>query len=387
MTGEHTPDWDPRAEDVLRDQRAAYDAMRETCPVAYSRLLEWSIFRHKDVLRVLRDHETFSNVVSTHLSAPNGMDPPEHTVYRRVIEPYFAPDKMQAFAPGCRVIAAELVERGLAGAEIECMSALARPFAVRVQCAFLGWPATLEEPLIEWTQRNREATRAQDREALAQLARQFEGVIDDQLERRQQSQAGPHEDVTAALMYERVWDRPLSNEEIASILRNWTVGEIGTIASSIGILIHFVSTEPKLQARLRAEPALLPRAIDEILRLDGPLIANRRIAKRSVVLGGRQIAAGERLSLMWIAANRDAAVFDSPYEFRWDRDPAKNLLYGAGIHVCPGAPLARLELQIFLEELLGRAAELRIDYDRPAIRGRYPGAGYEQLYIGLPERT
>ena len=71
----------------MRDQRAAYDELRQRCPVAHSELMHWSLFRHADVKRVLSDHETFSNAVSQHLSVPNGMDPPEHTEYRRILEP------------------------------------------------------------------------------------------------------------------------------------------------------------------------------------------------------------------------------------------------------------------------------------------------------------
>ena len=79
-------DWDPRSEAVLRDSRAAYDEMRERCPVASSEFMQWSLFRHEDMTRVLHDHETFSNAVSQHLTVPNGMDPPEHTAYRRIVE-------------------------------------------------------------------------------------------------------------------------------------------------------------------------------------------------------------------------------------------------------------------------------------------------------------
>src|SRR5450755_3051536 len=100
------PDWDPKSDVVLRDQLAAYDEMRERCPVAYSDFLSWSLFRHEDVVRVLNDHDTFSNAVSKHLSVPDGMDPPEHTEYRRIVESYFRPELMEAFEPQFRAIAA-----------------------------------------------------------------------------------------------------------------------------------------------------------------------------------------------------------------------------------------------------------------------------------------
>lgn len=383
MNDKSKPDWDPRSEDVLRDQRAAYDQMRERCPVAYSEFMQWSLFRHEDVTRVLHDHETFSNAVSQHLSVPNGMDPPEHTPYRRIIEPYFAPQRMDAFEPACREIAAELVQGALASGEVELMADFALPFAVQVQCAFLGWLPTLHEPLVRWTQKNYAATLAQDRQALSELAREFEGFIDDMIETRLQAGARPEDDVTAALMHEKVWGRPLSNEEIASILRNWTAGEIGTLSAAVGILAHYIAEHPELQGQLRAQPSLLPAAIDEILRIHGPLAANRRVTTRPVEIGGRKIDAGERISLIWIAANRDGRVFEDPDSFCLDRDPDKNLLYGAGIHVCPGAPLARMELRVAMEELLERTSRIQPVPDKSPTNAVYPASGFAALPLQI----
>ena len=376
-----TPDWDPRSEDVLRDQRAAYDGMRERCPVAWSEFMQWSLFRHEDVARVLDDHERFSNAVSQHLSVPNGMDPPEQTAYRRVIEPYFAPERMAAFEPACRDIAAALVREALARGTVELMAQVALPFAVRVQCAFLGWPPTLHEPLVQWARKNHEATLAQDRHAMSEIAREFEGFIDDMLDARVETDAGPEDDVTAALMHDKVWGRPMSNEEIASILRNWTVGEIGTISAAVGILAHHLAHHVELQNRLRAEPSLLLAAIDEILRIHGPLVANRRVATRPLEIGGRRIAAGERITLMWIAANRDGRVFENPATVQLDRDPTHNLLYGAGVHVCPGAPLARMELRIVMEELLARTTGIEPKPGEAPVNAAYPASGFVNLPI------
>ncbi|MCC6617346.1 MAG: cytochrome P450, partial [Anaerolineae bacterium] len=328
-----SPDWEPTSETVLRDQRAAYDAMRERCPVAYSELMQWSLFRHDDIVRVLNDHETFSNAVSRHMSVPHGIDPPAHTAYRRIIDPYFAAPRMTAFEPACKEIAAALVQGAVARREVEAMTALALPFAVRVQCAFLGWPPSLHEPLGRWTRKNHEATRSQDQQALAEVAREFDEVIDSQLDARKRAGASPVDDVTASLMHEQIDGRNLSREEIASILRNWTAGEVGTISAAVGILAHYLAEHERLQAQMRAHPALLPAAIDEILRMHGPLVSNRRVTTRSVEIGGRNIAAGERLSLIWISANRDGRVFPAPDDFQLDRDASRNLLYGAGIHV------------------------------------------------------
>lgn len=376
-------DWDPRSAETLHDQRAVYDQMREQCPVAYSDFLQWSLFRHEDVLRVINDHLTFSNAVSRHLSVPNGMDPPEHTPYRRIIEPYFSPERMAAFEPVCRELAVDLVCGALASGQLELMAELAVPFAAHAQCAFLGWPPSLYAPLIRWTHNNYHATLARDRQALAELARQFEGYIDELLDERLQAEAGPERDLTAALLHETIAGRPLSNEEIASLLRNWTVGEIGTLSAAIGSLVHFLAIHPQWQDRLRANPALIPQAVEEILRIDGPLATNRRVTTCPVEIGGRQIAAGEQVTLHWIAANRDERAFEEPQTFQLDRDQANNLLWGAGIHVCPGAPLARLEMRVCLEELLQRSSRIQLDQEKSPIRGVYPACGFATLPVQI----
>ena len=103
----------------------------------------------------------------------------------------------------------------------------------------------------------------------------------------------------------------------------------------------------------------------------------------AVELGSQALAAGERLSINWIAANRDPRAFDEPDSFRIDRDPSPNLLYGAGIHVCPGAPLARLELRVLMEELLARTSAITLAESRPPVRAVHPDAGYAALLVRL----
>ncbi|MDZ7851661.1 MAG: cytochrome P450 [Halomonas sp.] len=379
MSDTPTPDWDPRSESVQADQIAAYDEMRSRCPVAYSDYLQWSLFRHADVMRVLEDHETFSSAASRHLSVPNAMDPPEHTHFRRLIEPYFGPDAMADFAPQCRAIAEGVVDRLPADGEVEAMTEMGQDFALQIQCAFMGWPTSLHEPLRAWVKRQQAATLAGDREALGELALEFDGVIRELLASRREAGELAPDDVTTRIMNETVEGRALTDEEIVSILRNWTVGELGTISASIGILMRYLAANPELQGRLCGDRSLLPAAIDEILRLDAPLMSNRRITTCPVEIGGRRLEAGERLTILWGSANRDEAVFSDPDEVRLDRDPQDNLLYGAGIHVCPGAPLARMELRDFMAALLDATLDIRPLPGRPAVRARYPAGGYAEV--------
>ncbi|GLU31849.1 cytochrome P450 [Trinickia caryophylli] len=367
MDAKRKSDWDPRSEEVRRDQVAVYDEMRGRCPVAHSEYLHWSLFRHEDVMRVLNEPETFSSAVSHHLSVPNGMDPPEHAQYREIIEPYFDPERMAAFEPKCRSIAASLVDALPRHGEVEFMAGFAEAFAMRIQCAFLGWPGQLHVPLREWVRRNHAATLSGDKRAMGSVAVQFDGYISALLTERRRLGCDAPEDITTSLMRAHIGGRPLSDPEIVSILRNWTVGELGTIAACVGILAQYLAVRPDVQEQVRAHSALLPAAIDEILRIRPPLIANRRVAAKAVNIGGRNIEAGERITLIWASADRDEAAFGNSDEFRLDRDPDKNLLYGAGIHACPGAPLARLELRVVMEELLAKTTRLALVSDSPSV--------------------
>ena len=127
------------------DPRIEYDALRERCPVAWSEARQGSVLRHAEVLRVLHEHETFGNAVSAHPAVPNGYDPPQHTAYRRALDPFFAPPRMQRFEPVCRDIVAAMLQQALQLRELDVVREFALPFAVRVQSAFLGWPQLIQD--------------------------------------------------------------------------------------------------------------------------------------------------------------------------------------------------------------------------------------------------
>ena len=376
------PDWQPRGESTLQNQLQTYDQMRRDCPVARDADGRWTLFRHADVMRVLLDHQSFSNNVSRHVSVPNGMDQPEHSLYRPLIEPYFSHERVEAFAPVCREIAQQLAEQQLAGKDqVELMQQFARPFAARLQCAFMGWPQELAGQLLSWLERNQNAVRQQDREKLSQLAAEFNRLTSEQIDLRRKQSPEQDTDVTTELMHEQVNGRPLELAEITSILRNWTAGEVGTIAAAIGIIAHFLATRPQLQQQLRSNPQLLWYANDEILRLHNPLLENRRRTTCPVRIGQRDIEQNASLSLNWVAANRDPRVFDQADKFSWERDPGNNLLYGAGIHVCPGAGLARMELVTAIDAVLQHCSSLQLQPEQTPIYARYPASGFASLHL------
>jgi cytochrome P450 len=286
---------------------------------------------------------------------------------------------VEGFEPLCRTISANLVSGLERGVEIDLVPQLAQLFAVHIQCAFLGWPASLHEPLLMWVRKNHEATLIRDTSAMSAIALEFDGYISELLDARREAGAAAPDDITTNLLRQKIGDRPLNHEEIVSILRNWTVGELGTITACVGILGHYVAEHLQLQQQLRENLHVLPAAIDEILRIHAPLISNRRVTTRPVEIDGRRIAAGERITLMWASANRDEAVFGNSDEFRLDREGTQHLLYGRGIHVCPGALLARLELRVVMEELLKSTQQIALVPGRQPAVASYPASGFSML--------
>jgi cytochrome P450 len=377
-------DWDPRDEQIQHNQSAAYDDLRERCPVARSEALGWSLMRHDDVVEAVTDDATFSSSVSVHVAVPNGMDAPEHTAFRAVVDRSFTPDLVQAFTPTLQEIAADQLSAALrADGEIEVMSAIAEPFAARAQCAYLGWPRTVAQALQDWAHESATATRARDRAQLNKVAEQFDRIIVEMLD--QQRAAGPHgpSTIVAQLLEEQIDGKPLSDSQLVSIVRNWTAGELGTIAAAVGIIIEFLARRPDMLEMLRTRPELHQAAMDEMLRLEAPLIANRRRTTRSVTMRGRTIEADAPVTVLWAAAQRDPRVFEDPAEFRLDRDPNDNLLYGRGPHYCPGEGLSRLELGVLLDELLLKAPAFTLAPHREPVRAVYPSGGFSEVRITL----
>ncbi|MFH7564630.1 cytochrome P450 [Oceanimonas smirnovii] len=367
--------WKPAGEQDLID---VCDKTRPRCPLAHNEQLHWAVLRQQEARQVLSDHSTFSNKVSRHVSVPNGMDPPRHGDYRRIIEPYFGPEPMAEFRPRCQAVINQLSQR-LSG-EVELITQFAEPLSLQLQCAFMGWPDSLHGPLRDWTARQHAATRNRDSIALKALAETFDGYIGEQLTRRRQQGKDAPNDVTTRLLAERINGRALTHEELVSLIRNWTVGELGTITACVAIVAHYLAAHPHIQQQLKQDPGLRPAAIDEILRIHPPLLSNRRITTKEVKLGDTLLPAGSRLTLLWASINRDEAIFGNPNTFRPLENRPHNLLYGAGIHVCPGAPLARMELELTLDALLN-AGMLGLISGKTPVKAQYPAGGFSELWV------
>lgn len=353
--------------------------MRGTCPVGYSDAMHWSVFRHADVLAVLDDPETFVNS-SRHHAIPNAMNGTEHSRHRALLAQYFTERRMADIEPACRGIARASIRAASDAGSIDGVTGIAEPIAIRTMCAFLGWPDNTWTRVRDWIHGNRDATYRQDRDASRRLAAEYAAMVTAVLD--QHRAEGVTGDVMADLMSTSLDSHAWTDEDIVDTLRNWIAGH-GTVAAAIGITIAAIAGNDELQEQLRHQPDLIGKAIDEIPRSDGPLVANTRTTSCPVKIGDRDIDAGERVSLMWIAANRDPEAFAEPGQIRLDRSQEGNLLYGAGIHLCLGRSLARLELRVAVEELLAGTALLSLEPGVNLRRETYPGNGYISVPLRL----
>lgn len=339
----------------------------------------WSLFGHADVAAVTGDPVTFSSA-TRRLAIPNGMDPPEHTDYRGSLEPYFTSDRLAAFEPRSRHIAQDLLVAMVDRDQVEAIGEFVDPFAHQALCAFMGWPVEDWNRISGWTHGNLDAAFRSDREAGARLAREFSAYVTEILRARRAE--GSSSDLMSDLVHVSVHDEALSDEQIVGLLRTWTAGH-GTVAAALGIVIRYLAEDVELQTRLRSEPELIEAAIWEILRTDGPLVSNARTASQDVEIGGRAIRAGERISLMWMAANRDPAAFTDPEQVIIDRGTDENLLFGAGIHRCLGESLAILNTRVAVEELLRLIDRFELVAPSAPPRAVYPSNGLRALPLRL----
>ena len=370
---------------VGRDLRAYTDELRPNHPVVKNIAGEWVLLKHADVVAAALDQERFSSGVSRYLQVPNGLDGDEHTRYRKIIERHLSHDALTPFIAVFERVAAQLVAELPRGVALDAVGDFGAVFAVRAQCEWLGWPAELESQLLEWMEKNHAATRSGDRATTEDVAEQFDEIIRSLiLPRRAGTGNVPDDifdDVTTRLCHEQVDGRPLTEAELISILRNWTGGDLGSIALCVGVLIAHIAQQPRLAEQLRsASDSEVDAAIDEILRIDDPFVSNRRITTCPVQIGGQEIPKGARVKLNWTSANRDEAVFENN-RFDPKGNAAANLVYGVGKHVCPGRLLATWELRIALQALLASVQTIELASDQQLEREVAPVGGYRRVPV------
>ncbi len=351
-------DFDPlREEDVA----AKHADMRARCPVAHVRSGAahfWALTRHADVTAAARDSVTFANGKRTRFAGrrpPLESDPPEHTIWRKLLNPFFTPRHVENFEPVSRAIAVDLVAPLVAAGGGDAAHGLARPLPPQVLLSFLGqdkadWREIKEHCETAYLDRSDDpadrAKFAASNDALWDYSRRA-------VEARVAAQTDPAGDLLAALLA-GTRDMDGGTELVAGVMRLLLAAGHDSTTSALSICLHYLARNPRDQASLRAEPQRLRVAIEEMLRFETPVIAMPRTVARDVEMKGKALRTGDRAMLYYAAANRDPAAFADADRCLIDRSPNPHLAFGMGIHACIGAPLARQEIRVALEELLAR---------------------------------
>lgn len=361
-----THDFDPLQPETFDSANGEYAELRARCPVAHSDAWGgfWALMKHDDVSAAAADWQTFitskQNVVPkvafTGRRPPLHLDPPEHTPYRRAIAPLLTERKVAKLEPVvrriCRDLLANMVARG--GGDVVADFSAHMPIAVFAHWMNLS-PDAIEE-LTRVGQRYNIAVQSNDMDSTKESSLVLYDMARAIVADRKAKPLPVDDDVTSALLATRVDGEPLPEEMIVGTIRQVLV--VGIIAPSvmIGSIAVHLGRDRALQSELRANPALIPAATEEFLRLYTPYRGFARTAVCDVTIRGRTIPAGEPIALVYASANRDEAVFEAPEEFRIDRPNMKeSVAFGRGPHMCVGAALARLELQVALDELLAAA--------------------------------
>lgn len=341
-----------------------------------------TLFRHGDVVAAATNAATFSSAVSSRRMVPNSLDEPEHTAFRSAIDTFFTPERMRALEPRIRGIAYEIVCALPRGATVDAVTEIGYPLAVRAQANWLGWQG-IEGELLAWMAENHAATRSSDRTRVVAVAAAFDDIVLAQVRRRRQMGNAAPKDLTTELLATTVNGELLSDADIVSILRNWTAGDLGSMAAAVGVVLYFLATHPEVQETLRVHPDHLAPAIDEMLRIDDPFLVSRRTPTVATRVAGSRIEPGTRIYLNWTSANRDETTFRDPDAYRPNKNAAHNLVYGIGAHACPGRPLATLELSVTLQTLLGLTAHIELAADTKPVRETYPLGGWRGVPLRL----
>ncbi|HZP28008.1 MAG TPA: cytochrome P450 [Acidimicrobiia bacterium] len=331
----------------------------------------WAITKHADVVELSKQPTRFSSasgIMLRHAGAPVYpsemvvmLDPPRHGPMRRLAFARFKPRAVRARRPDIERIAAGIVDAAApAGTEgeLDFVERIAAPFPLAMIAGFLGAPRGDWDQLFRWTNEiigkedpeyRREGETAD--ETMLRARREVHAYFAELVERHRRD---PQDDLVTELMQGEIDGAPLTPEQLLSYCELLVEAGNETTRNAISGGVLAFCEHPEEWERLRREPALLPDAIEEILRWVSPISHFTRVATDDYELRGATIRAGEQVALYYASANRDEEVFDDPFAFRVERRPNPHLAFGFGEHFCMGAQLARAELEVMFGVLLTR---------------------------------
>jgi cytochrome P450 len=358
-------DFDALAPETFDSTYALYEELRARCPVAYSAAWGgfWALLRYEDVCAAAADFRTFTTTVQnvvpkvafTGRRPPLHFDPPEHTVYRRALNPLFSPQRLAALEAPIRRIVVELLEPLLAQGHGDICSDFGTHLPIRVFADWMNLHDADASKLASVGRAFNVAVQSNLDDVVKSTSLELYAVARELIARRRAEPLDPSIDPTSALLAARSDGEPLPEDLLIGCIRQVLV--VGIIAPTvlIGSICVHLTRDLALQQRLREQPELIAPALEEFLRLYTPYRGFARTPTKELELGGRTIQPNEPIALVYASANRDEAKFPNADQFQLNRpNLSDHIAFGRGPHACPGAPLGRLQLRIALEELLSR---------------------------------
>lgn len=376
----------------MADSRtAAYAILRDTGPVTAGRFGTYWIMSGEAAEFVLKHPDLFSSrrafdMVGSPLPlVPIAFDPPEHTRYRRILQPFFSPRGIAPWEPAVRALGGELID-GLAGrGECDLVAELAVPLPAQVFLTLFGLPLADRDRLIAWkdgllhsfgppaeqappaaggdaagpgapgTPGGQRPGWQRSERVLRTGAELYEYLVGHIGRRRQRADTG---DLLGQLLADTS-DERLDDGEILGLSFLFVLAGLETVTSALSTAFALLAAQPELRRQVAADPASIPGAVEELLRFDGPVLFVPRIATQDVVLAGQLIPAGSQVTVALGVASRDPAEHPDPDLIDLQRRE-RHLAFGVGPHRCLGSHLARMELRVTLEEWHRRIPEYEL---------------------------
>src|SRR5271166_1124910 len=389
--------WDP---EFRANPYAYYGALLAGPPpiVAFGDIRFALVARYADVTAGLRDHEHLSSVQPPPPPGTTyqgrfegsrnmlGSDPPQHSRLRQLVARDFTPRRIRDLEPRIREIAKQLLDKVEAKGEFDLMADLANVLPVTVIAEMLGVPPELNARFKHWSDKiiggDNNVPGNPPSPEIVRVIDELGDYFTAEIEKRR---ANPGQDLVSALVAAHDEGEVMSAADLLSFITLLLVAGNETTTNLIGNGMLALGRNLDQFDALKRNPALLPRAIEEMLRYDGPVQSTVRFTKEPVQLGGTEIPAGAFALMIVAAANRDPAQFKDPEKFDIARDPNEHVAFGEGIHFCIGAPLARMEARIAFEAMLERFPRLRLKDPamNPVYKGSYFLRGLESLPLEI----
>jgi cytochrome P450 len=363
------------SDETRRNPFPLYDQMRSAAPVLHVPPVDmWMLFDYDSVKRALTDHEAFNSSLSpSGRSTPEWFiffDPPRHTKLRALVTRAFTPRSIASLEPRIRELSRELIDAAIERGAMDLVEDYATPLPTLVIAEMLGIPVADRQRCTRWTEvilnlshsvAGDEAAQKASIEYRATTAEMSE-YLEILLEERRRA---PKDDMLTRLVGAEVDGERLTEAEMLGFFQLLLVAGTETTTNLLNNAILCFVDNPGELARLRAEPALLPQAIEEVLRYRSPVQHIYRSTSRDVELGGQVIPAGKLVLPIIGSANHDPKHFEDPGRFDVGRDPNPHVAFGHGIHFCLGAALSRLEARVALPDLLERLKGFELESREP----------------------